>query len=117
MREPILAENEEPISYVNRQFMKSSLPVEGVVIVSDAGETIFKRCLVEEILQGLGPLADKGRADFSIFNTKSQYRTFTRHDQVIMNCLYDKRIKPGMSKAEVAKVMPNVVKHWVAHLR
>lgn len=80
-----------------------------VVIRSDDGERLFQRCMVEEILQGLGPLADRGNKNFSIFNTASQHSSFTVHDQVLMNILYDPRIKPGMSKAQVAKILPKVM--------
>ena len=31
------------------------------VIVADEGETLFRRCLIEEVLQGLGPLNDDAR--------------------------------------------------------
>ncbi|MEP3233636.1 MAG: DUF2927 domain-containing protein [Hyphomicrobiales bacterium] len=80
-----------------------------VVIRSDDGERLFQRCMVEEILQGLGPLADRGNKNFSIFNTASQHSSFTVHDQVLMNILYDPRIKPGMSKSQVAKILPTVM--------
>ena len=80
-----------------------------VVIRSDDGERLFQRCMVEEILQGLGPLADKGNKNLSIFNTASQHSSFTVHDQVLMNILYDPRIKPGMSKSQVAKILPKVM--------
>lgn len=87
-----------------------------VVIVSDHGERIFNRCLVEEVLQGLGPLADRGHRDYSVFNTASQHSSFTLHDQVLMNALYDPRIKAGMSKGEVAKVLPHVVRDCIARV-
>jgi len=80
-----------------------------VVIRSDDGERLFQRCMVEEILQGLGPLADEGDKNFSIFNSASQHSSFTVHDQVLMNILYDPRIKPGMSKSQVAKILPKVM--------
>lgn len=87
-----------------------------VVIVSDHGERIFERCLVEEILQGLGPLADKGNPEYSVFNTASQHTSFTLHDRVLMNALYDPRIKAGMSKDEVKNVLPGVIHDCMARL-
>jgi len=95
---------------------KRGIQETNVVIVSDRGERIFNRCLVEEVLQGLGPLADKGHQDYSIFNTASQHSSFTLHDRVLMNALYDPRIKAGMSKAEVKKVLPAVIHDCVARI-
>ena len=88
-----------------------------VVIRSDDGERLFQRCMVEEILQGLGPLADKGNKKFSIFNTASQHSSFTVHDQVLMNILYDPRIKSGMSKSQVAKILPKVMHDCLKRLK
>lgn len=87
-----------------------------VVIRSDDGERLFQRCMVEEILQGLGPLADRGNKNFSIFNTASKHSSFTVHDQVLMNILYDPRIKPGMSKSQVAKILPKVMHDCLTRL-
>ena len=67
------------------------------VIVSDEGEFLFKRCLVEELLQGLGPMNDDEDLIHSVFNDSSRHSRFTVFDQIILNMLYDPRIKPGMS--------------------
>lgn len=80
------------------------------VIVSDEGEFLFKRCLVEEILQGLGPVNDNSSLKYSVFNDTSKYSSFTKHDRYILNMLYDKRIRPGMNQHEVSKVLPAVLK-------
>lgn len=88
-----------------------------VVIRSDDGERLFQRCMIEEILQGLGPLADRGNKNYSIFNTASQHSSFTIHDQVLMNILYDPRIKPGMSKSQVAKILPTVMHDCLERLK
>lgn len=88
-----------------------------VLIVSDRDERTFNRCLVEEVLQGLGPLADKGHRKYSVFNSKSQHHSFTLHDRVLLNALYDPRIKAGMSKKQVKKVISNVIRDCIARLK
>jgi hypothetical protein len=80
------------------------------VIVSDEGEFLFKRCLVEEILQGLGPVNDNPSLKNSVFNDTSRHTRFTTHDRFILNMLYDERVKAGMNKNEVAKVLPEVIR-------
>ncbi|MCV0426288.1 MAG: DUF2927 domain-containing protein [Roseibium sp.] len=80
------------------------------VIVSDEGEFLFKRCLVEEILQGLGPMNDDEDLTHSVFNDSSRHSRFTVFDQIILNMLYDPRIKPGMSKQQTQQILPLVAR-------
>ena len=94
-----------------------SIALTDVVITSDDEEVIFQRCMVEEILQGLGPLADRGNKDFSIFNMDSLHTSFTVHDQVLMNILYDPRIKPGMSRSQVSKILPTVMRGTLKRMK
>lgn len=80
------------------------------VIVSDEGEFLFRRCLVEEVLQGLGPVNDNAELKNSVFNDISQHAHFTTHDKFILNMLYDARVKPGMNEREVGKILPAVLR-------
>ncbi|MET1413893.1 DUF2927 domain-containing protein [Roseibium sp. HPY-6] len=80
------------------------------VIVSDEGEFLFKRCLVEEILQGLGPMNDNQDLTHSVFNDASRHSRFTVFDQIILNMLYDPRIRPGMSKKQTEPLLPLVAR-------
>ncbi|MBL4892455.1 MAG: DUF2927 domain-containing protein [Rhizobiaceae bacterium] len=79
-------------------------------IVSDGGETLFKRCLIEEILQGLGPLNEHRSLWRSVFNDASKQVSFTRFDRLILNMLYDPRIKNGASVEKVQKFLPEVLR-------
>jgi hypothetical protein len=80
------------------------------VIVSDEGDFLFRRCLVEELLQGLGPMNDDEKLVHSVFNDSSRHNRFTVFDQLILNMLYDPRITPGMSPSEAEKVLPSIVR-------
>ena len=80
------------------------------VIVSDEGEFLFKRCLVEELLQGLGPMNDDEQLTHSVFNDSSRHSRFTVFDQIILNMLYDPRIKPGMSIQQTRSILPLVAR-------
>jgi len=95
-------------------FVRSVFTIRGIVrsdaiIVSDEGENLFKRCLVEEILQGLGPLNEHPSLRESMFNDRSRYTSFTRFDRYILNMLYDSRIKVGMPMARVQNLLPIVL--------
>ncbi len=80
------------------------------VIVSDEGEFLFRRCLVEETLQGLGPMNDDSSLTHSVFNDSSRHSRFTVFDQIILNMLYDPRIKPGMSQQQARPLLPMVAR-------
>jgi len=88
-----------------------------VILVVDAGEFIFYDCAYEEILQSLGPINDDASVPWTMFNDDVQMGFFDVYDQYLLNVLYDPRIRPGMSAAEVRAVMPEVlrsVRDWVA---
>jgi Protein of unknown function (DUF2927) len=87
------------------------------VIVADEGDVLFRRCTVEEVLQGLGPINDDGTLSESVFNDHSRQTTFTSFDRHLLNMLYDPRIRPGMSRAAVSSVLPAVAAEVRARLR
>jgi hypothetical protein len=78
------------------------------VIVADKGDFLFRRCMIEETLQGLGPINDDPTLDASVFNDASQHSTFTDFDRHILNMLYDPLVRPGMTHLEVKRVLPEV---------
>jgi hypothetical protein len=78
------------------------------VIVADEGDFLFRRCMVEEILQGLGPVNDDRSLIESVFNDQSLNAEFTLFDRHILNMLYDPRVAPGMTKLEAGRVLPDV---------
>lgn len=78
------------------------------VIVAD-DDFLFDRCLVEEVLQGLGPMNDDASLVDSVFNDQSRHRGLTEFDRALMNVLYHPMIRPGMSGAEVHRMLPRVL--------
>lgn len=73
-------------------------------------------CAYEELLQGLGLINDDGSLPWTMFNDNVQMGFFDTYDQYLVNILYDPRIRPGMTKAEVDKLLPDVlptVRAWV----
>jgi hypothetical protein len=87
------------------------------VIVGDEGDFLFNRCMVEEILQGFGPINDDRSLSESVFNDMSRHSTFTDFDRRILNMLYHPLVEPGMTKLEVARILPRVVADVQARLR
>ncbi|WP_168990528.1 DUF2927 domain-containing protein [Aureimonas flava] len=95
---------------VRASYGRAGITRSDAIIVSDEGDTLFRRCLIEEVLQGLGPLNDNADAPDSVFNDTSKLVNFTPYDRVLMNMLYDARLRPGMSQAEAAPLLPAVLR-------
>src|SRR4051794_26897986 len=87
-----------------------------VILTVDNGEFIFLDCAYEELLQSLGPINDTSSVPWTMFNDNVSMGYFDVYDQYILNLLYDPRVKPGMTLAEVKAVLPDVladVRAWV----
>ena len=78
-------------------------------IVADEGGSFFRHCMIEEILQGLGPSNDHRSLTHSIFNDRNSIADFTAFDDYILNMLYDPRVKAGMDRKTVKQVLPVIV--------
>ena len=77
-----------------------------VIVVDDP--YLFQRCMVEEILQGLGPMNDNSTLSESVFNDSSRHTDFTSFDLALMRMLYHPAIRPGMTGSEVHQLLPQV---------
>lgn len=95
---------------VRSSFSRRGISRSDAVIVSDEGEAIFRRCMAEEILQGLGPLNEDGSLVESMFNDASRHTRFTRFDRLILNMLYDERIRNGASRESVQPLLPVILR-------
>lgn len=79
------------------------------VIVSDEGDFLFNRCMVEEILQGLGPLNDDPTLSDSVFNDTSLHTRFMLHDRYVLNMLYHPQLMPGMDRQDADALMARIL--------
>lgn len=71
-----------------------------IVIKSEVKGVLRDSCIHEELAQTLGLLNDDAEARPSIFNDDQEFALLTRHDELLLQILYDPRLKAGMS-AEV----------------
>ncbi len=79
------------------------------VIIGD-DDYLFSRCLVEEVLQGLGPMNDNTSLTESVFNDRSKLSSFTDFDEAILNILYHPSIRPGMTKGQARQALPGAMR-------
>ncbi|NVK33934.1 MAG: DUF2927 domain-containing protein [Rhodobacteraceae bacterium] len=85
---------------------KDGIDLSSAIVVADEGEFRFRRCMIEEILQGLGPLNDDAGLEHSIFNDDTHFTSFTQYDRILLNMLYDPRVKHGASQDELNAFVP-----------
>jgi hypothetical protein len=88
-----------------------------VLLPVDADDFTFRDCAYEEILQGLGIINDDPSVPWTMFNDDIQMGFFDVYDQYLLNILYDSRVRPGMTRAELGEVAADVlptVRAWVA---
>ena len=89
-----------------------------VILPVDASDFTFYDCAYEELLQALGPINDDPSVPWTMFNDDVQMGFFDVYDQYLLNILYDPRIRAGMTKEEVGKLLPDVlpaVREWIAN--
>ncbi len=80
-----------------------------VLLVVDEGDFVFYDCAYEEILQALGPINDDRTVPWSMFNDDVSMGFFGVYDQILLNLLYDPRLRPGMTKQEALELLPQVL--------
>lgn len=71
-------------------------------------------CIHEEIAQGMGLANDSPQARPSIFNDDEEFALLTRHDELLLRILYDRRLRPGMSAAEAEPVVRQIASELLA---
>ena len=80
-----------------------------VFLVADRSDFIFLDCAYEELLQSLGPINDTDKVPWTMFNDRVQKGFFDVYDQYILNILYHPSVRPGMTRAEVRALLPEIM--------
>jgi hypothetical protein len=75
--------------------------VAAVAIIRHEHPSLLRRsCVHEEVAQGLGLPNDSPTARPTIFNDDEEFALLTRHDELLLRILYDRRLQPGLEPAE-----------------
>lgn len=74
-------------------------------------------CLIEELLHGLGPNADRATYTPSIFSEFTIPVEIPLNDQVLIRTLYDPRIKPGMSSEQTRELVPDIIRGLIEDVK
>lgn len=95
---------------VRSSFGRGGIRQSDALIVSDMGDALFRRCLSEEVVQGLGLLEDTDLLPDSIFNEASAAERPMRSDRILVEMLYDPRLEAGMAPEAARPLLEDIVK-------
>ncbi|MBT5012994.1 MAG: DUF2927 domain-containing protein [Rhodospirillaceae bacterium] len=90
-----------------------------IVILNHYEDAFKKRCIVEEFTQSLGLYADTDIIWNSVMNEKLTH-PFDRlplNDKIMVRTLYDKRLKPGMTRKEAMPIVRKIIPELVAAVK
>ena len=68
-----------------------------------------RACVHEELAQGLGLANDSPAARPSIFNDDDEFALLTRHDEILLELLYDPALRPGMTPDEARPILRSLL--------
>jgi hypothetical protein len=80
-----------------------------ILIKAETSGLLRESCAHEEFAQALGPGNDFGGARPSIFNDDGEFAFLTEHDEYILRVLYDRRLRPGMTRAEAMPIARRII--------
>lgn len=80
-----------------------------ILIKSEHSEAQRSACIQEEMAQALGLTNDSRSARPSIFNDDEEFASLTKHDELLLQILYDSRLHSGMSAEEVSPLLPAII--------
>lgn len=83
-----------------------------VVVNNELPERDMDACLMEELTQTMGLPNDSDIVMPSMFNNNSQPTQINRTDTILIRTLYDRRLTPGMAKADAMKLAPGLLAAW-----
>jgi hypothetical protein len=79
-------------------------------VIVDKGERVFFDCAYHELLHAFGLSNHDQSNAWTMLNQGRMVGYLTVYDRALLTLLYDPQIKPGMSRAEVARVLPKLIK-------
>jgi hypothetical protein len=79
-------------------------------IIVDKGDRVFFDCAYHELLHAFGLSNHDQRNPFTTLNQKRMVGYLSVYDRALLTLLYDRRVKPGMTPAQVRAVLPGVIK-------
>jgi hypothetical protein len=76
----------------------------------DKGDGVFLDCAYHETLHVLGLSNHDDRNPWTTLNQRRVVGYFSVYDRALLTLLYDPRIRPGMTKTDVRRILPRLIK-------
>ncbi|GAA6196741.1 DUF2927 domain-containing protein [Pseudophaeobacter arcticus] len=80
-----------------------------VFVPNDISPQETRDCLHEELAQAIGPLNDLYRLSDSVFNDDNVHTVLTGFDMLVLRATYAPELRTGMSRSEVAAILPGLL--------
>jgi hypothetical protein len=84
-----------------------------VIIRNELPDVMRRACIHEEIAQSLGLTNDSHLARPSIFNDDDEFATLTSFDEILLQILYDYRLRSGISRQEASEYVRQLAKDYI----
>lgn len=84
------------------------------LIRAETPARLRRSCIHEELAQGMGLANDSHMVRPSIFNDDEEFAYLTRHDELLLQILYDPRLRPGMTEAEARPIVLQIARELLA---
>ncbi len=79
-------------------------------VIVDKGDAVFLDCAYHELLHAFGLSNHDQRNPWTTLNQKRMVGYLTVYDRALLTLLYDPRIHPGMTPAQVRRVLPGLAR-------
>lgn len=81
-----------------------------ILVKSEHSNLMRQSCIQEEMAQAMGLTNDSPFARPSIFNDTKEFAYLTKHDEILLQMLYDTRLNAGMIASEVSPLLPAIAR-------
>ena len=78
-------------------------------IIVDKGDDVFRDCAYHELLHAFGLSNHDQSNPWTTLNQKRVVGYLSAYDRALLTLLYDPRIRPGMTRAKLRAVLPEVI--------
>jgi len=79
-------------------------------IIVDKGDDVFLDCAYHELLHAFGLSNHDQRNVWTTLNQNRMVGYLTAYDRDLLDILYDRRVRPGMSPVAARRVLPRVIR-------
>ena len=78
------------------------------IIRAELPDQLRASCIHEELAQGMGLANDSPSVSPSIFNDNEEFGLMTRHDELLLQMLYDPRLEIGMDEEQATPIVRRI---------